>query len=427
MSDKVEFVVRRHARWLVLSGLVGVFAGAAAALFLILLEWATNEREAYPAIMYGLPFAGAFIAWIYQRYGREIAGGQNLILDEIHDPKKIVPMHMAPFILLSTLLTHLFGGSAGREGTAVQMGASLADQLTHIFRLERADRKVLLVAGTGAGFGAAIGAPWAGVVFGMEVIQIGRLRPFAWFECFVASFVGYYTAIALRAPHSHFPIFAMQAFHFTDLFFVAVAGVVFGLVAKLFSYMTHQIGRMKIKGLTFPPLKAFFGGLLLIIFYYLEGSYRYDGLGIPIIQQALREPATFWDPLYKALFTALTIGTGFRGGEFIPLVFIGATLGSALSVILPVSFQLLAAVGFAAVFGAAANTPLACTVMAMEVFGYKIAPYAFVACYVSYYCSGHHGIYKAQRIYEPKHRKALWLLGWLGELPGRFFNGKAER
>ncbi len=418
---------QRYTRWAFLSVLVGILAGTSAAVFLILLDWATKAREAHPAIIWILPLAGFAIGWVYHHYGRDVAPGSNLILDEIHDPQKVVPVRMAPLILGGTILTHLFGGSAGREGTAVQMGASLADQLTHLFRIAPEERKILLVAGAGAGFGAAIGAPWAGVIFGMEVMNVGRLRLFAWFECLIASFVGFYTAVLLNAPHSVFSRFELPYFDWKTIVYVALAGVAFGFTARLFTALTHFVERAQAAIIQYSPLKPLLGGLLLIGLYHLEGSYRYVGLGISYIQEALREPATFWEPVFKTGFTALTIGSGFKGGEFVPLVFIGATLGSALGLILPVSFQLLAAVGFAAVFAGASNTPIACSLMAMEIFGPQIAPYAVVACFASYYCSGHHGIYKSQRIYVKKHEKLLSVLVWLGELPRRFFNGNGGK
>lgn len=427
MRSKFKNLFLRYLKWAFLSGVSGLLAGIAAAIFLISLEWATNTRDRNAIIIWALPIAGFLVGWIYHRWGKDAGRGHNLILDEIHDPKNIVPIRMAPLVLGGTLITHLFGGSAGREGTAVQMGASLSDQISRFFNIEIDERKILLAAGAGAGFGAAIGTPWAGVIFGLEVINVGRLRLFAWFECLVASFVGYYTVVLLRAPHSHFPEYVSDGFSFKALFWVALAGICFGLAAKLFSMLTHFIEKMNARFISYPPLKPFFCGLVIVVLFYLEASYRYVGLGIPFIKEALSTPDSLRDPLLKMFFTALTVGSGFKGGEFVPLVFIGTTLGSALSILIPTSFQLLASVGFAAVFAGASNTPVACSIMAIEIFGAPIAPYAIVACFVSYYCSGHHGIYKSQRVYIKKHKELLAKLLWLGELPKRFLNGNGEK
>jgi H+/Cl- antiporter ClcA len=384
-------------RWTFLSALSGVLAGIAAAIFLISLDFATQYRQHYPQFIWALPIAGLLIGLLYHYYGKEVSSGHNLILDEIHDPKKIVPLRMAPLVLLGTIATHLFGGSAGREGTAVQMGASLSDQIGRFFKIETHERRALLMAGASAGFGAAIGAPWAGWIFGMEVLHTGRFKLTHWYPCLVASFVGYFVTILLKAPHSVYPSIVLPSFEMITLFWVAVAGIAFGLAARFFILSTHWIEKLSVRWIAYAPLRPFIGGLLLIVLFSVEGSYQYVGLGIESIQQALQSRAQFHEPLLKSLFTSLTVGSGFKGGEFIPLVFIGTTLGSALSMILPVALPLLASLGFAAVFAGAANTPIACTLMAMEIFGIGIAPYALLTCLISYSLSGRRGIYKSQR------------------------------
>jgi H+/Cl- antiporter ClcA len=244
----------------------------------------------------------------------------------------------------------------------------------------------------------------------MEVIAIGRLSLFAGFECLVASFVAYSTAILAGSRHAEFPAFTIAGFDFVTAGSVAIAGVVFGLSVVVFVNLTHFVERSLGRLVSYPPLRPVFGGILLVALYAWEGSYRFAGLGLGEIQAALRAPGHLSTPAFKAFFTALTIGSGFKGGEFVPLVFIGATLGSALSIILPVSFQLLASVGFAAVFAGAANTPIACSLMAVELFGYRIAPYAVIACFMSYFCSGHRGIYRSQRVHARKDERVrvLW-------------------
>jgi H+/Cl- antiporter ClcA len=392
----------RAIKWAGLSVLSGLLAGIATAIFLILLDLATKTRLAHREIIWFLPLAGWAIGEAYFRFGARAESGNNLVLDEIHDPQRVLPLRMTPFVLLGTLITHLFGGSAGREGTAVQMGASLSDQLSKYFRVGQDERKILLVAGAGAGFGAAIGAPIAGIVFGMEMIRVGRLKLFAPVECTIASLVAYYTAVGLGAPHSVYPSIVIPPYSLSLLLVVVVAGILFGLAARLFVVVTHFVELALKKFVGYPPLRPFIAGVLLCGLYWAEGSYRYAGLGIETIQRGLAEPSALSWPWWKIGFTALTIGSGFKGGEFIPLVFVGTTLGSALSVWLPASVGLLGALGFAAVFGAGANTPIACTIMAMEIFGLRIGGFALVACFSAYLVSGMHGIYKKQRRDESK-------------------------
>ncbi len=387
-------MLRHQAKGIGLSILSGLLAGGAATLFLVGLEWVTTIRTAHLGIIWLLPIAGFGIGWAFHHYGKSVAGGSALIIDEINEPKKIVPIHMAPFVLVGTWITHLFGGSAGREGTSVQMGASLSDQLSKRWNLSPEERKRLLMAGAGAGFGAAIGTPLAGAIFGIEVVYKRKVSLMALCQCLIASFVATYFTRFLGAPHTVYPQFECPNLTLNSLVYVGLAGVVFGLVARFFIKGVHVIeGGLK-RLIAYPPFRPVLGGTLVVIGFYVEKSYRYAGLGLTVIQEAFHVPAHIDEPLYKALFTAMTVGSGFKGGEFIPLVFIGTTLGSALSEILPVSFQVLAVSGFAAVFGAASKTPLACSVMAIELFGLEVGPYVALACYVAYYFAGKHSIYK---------------------------------
>lgn len=398
---------RKVFRRILMGLLSGIVAGFAAFLFLVSLQLITQIRQHNPTLIWLLPLGGLWIGWIYHRFGREAAAGSNLILDEIHDPRKIVPFSMAPLIWAGTLVTHLFGGSAGREGTVVQLGASLSDQWTRFIKTTAEERKALLAAGAGAGFGAAIGAPWAGMIFGMEVLQVGRLRLFASLECFVASFLAYGLTVFLNAPHSKFPAVEIPSFSVSLLVVVLISGVLFGGTARVFVQMAHLIEHFGSRCVKHPVWRPFVGGVLILALYHAEGSFRYAGLGIEWIQDSFQHSVSFREPALKAFFTAMTVGSGFKGGEFVPLVFVGATLGSALAAVFSISVSFLAALGFAAVFAGASNTPLACSLMAMELFGASIAPYALLICFCSYYFSGHKGIYKSQKIFVEKHKAIL--------------------
>lgn len=412
MSDDLKTRLVRKGRWTLYSILIGVLAGAAAAVFLILLDRATQMRAEHLSLIWFLPLAGLAIGLVFHYAGSAVASGTGLILEEIHNPRAIVPFRMAPLVLIGTVITHLFGGSAGREGTAVQMGASLADQLSRFFTMEREERRILLVAGAGAGFSAAIGAPWAGTLFGLEVMQIGKLRFFALVECFVASFVAYATCRLLGAPHTAYPSVSLPGYDLSLILCVIASGIIFGLAAQGFMKLTHAMERLQKKLFPFAPWRPFAAGLILVALYQLPNTLRYAGLGIPVILESFAHSAAWLDPILKAAFTALTVGSGFKGGEFIPLVFIGTSLGSALSSVLPVATPLLAALGFAAVFGAAANTPIACAIMAMEIFGWQLGPLALLACWVAYQVTGHVGIYKNQKVARSKRDQLLMVFPW---------------
>ncbi len=383
----------------------GGVAGAAAALFLHLLHFATVLRQENGWLIYFLPFGGLLIGWGYTRFGKGSEKGNNLVIDSIHNPDLGVPLRMAPMVLAGTVLTHLLGGSAGREGTAVQMGATLSAQISRAFRLGVEERRAMLVAGAGAGFGAAIGAPWAGVIFGMEMIQVGRFRLVALVECLIASHVAYSLTLLMGAPHTVYATIVHPELDVRLLGSSLAAGAIFGIAAVCFIKSTHRVAGFISRWVRFAPLRPLIGGVLLVCLYQVEGSDRYAGLGLETIQEALTIPASFYEPLFKGIFTAITLGSGFKGGEFIPLVFIGTTLGSALSGFLSGGAPFLGALGFAAVFGAAANTPLACTIMAMEIFGPSIGIPAAIACYTAFYFTGSHTIYSSQKMHRAKFER----------------------
>ena len=390
-------------RWLLLASAVAVLAGSASAVFLLALDQATALREAQRWLIWGLPLAGFVVGWVYLKLGHGVEAGNNLLIDEVHDPKKVVPLRMAPLILVSTVISHLFGASVGREGTAVQMGGALADQFTHVFKMSPEDRRILLMAGISAGFSSVFGTPLAGAIFGLEVLVIGRLRYDALLPCFIAAIVADQVTALWGVHHTHYAAGLMPVVNAWTLGAVVVAGIIFGLVGMVFADATHAAAAFMKRRIAYAPLRPLVGGFAIAALVWFSGAWRYAGLGIPSIVDAFQQPAAPWEFAAKLGLTVASLGSGFKGGEVTPLFYIGATLGNALAPMLHLPFPMLAALGFVAVFAGAANTPLACTLMAMELFGAEIGVFASVACVVSYLFSGHSGIYKAQRVGHPKH------------------------
>jgi H+/Cl- antiporter ClcA/PII-like signaling protein len=412
-------------RWVPVAGLTGVMAGTASAFLLVSLVWATDFREKHIWMILFLAPAGLFVGYLYKYVGSTVEPGNNMILEEVHDPRAVIPIRMTPLILLGTIMTHLFGGSAGREGTAIQTGASLADQLTRPFRMVDSDRRILLMAGISAGFASVFGTPLAGAVFGIEVLAIGKLSYDAIGPCFIAAFIGDLVTKAWGVHHTVYRVTSVPPLNIEGIVASMVAGVAFGLVGMAFAKATHAVSHLARKYIASAPFRPFVGGLIVTAAVFGLGTTKYIGLGIPTIVASLNTKLPVYDFAGKFVFTAVTLGASFKGGEVTPLFFIGSTLGNALSHILPLPSSLLAAMGFVAVFSGAANTPISSTLMAMELFGPEAGAYAGIACVVSYLFSGHAGIYHAQRVGRSKHLNhsaeegmSLALVAKLREGPG---------
>jgi len=386
---------------------IGVATGLASALFLITLEIATDRQASSPWLLYLLPLAGAGIAWAYAGIGKSAAGGNNLILDQLHamDRSNRVPLRMLPLVLIATIATHLFGGSAGREGTAVQMGGAIAAWLARQLGLHGDFLRILLMCGISGGFSSVFGTPLAGTIFGMEVLALGGMRYDALIPCLVSAVAGDLTIRALDVHHGLYQISApIPEISLSTVIPVAIAAVAFGLVSLLFTEMTVAIERLSKRLVPRPVWRTFLGGFVVIAITLVLGTRVYNGLSLPLLEDAFNGgtvPAFAF--LFKVILTAVTLGVGFKGGEVTPLFVIGATLGVTLAGPLGLEPDFLAALGFVAMFAAAANTPVACVIMGAELFGATGIIHIGIAVFIAYTASGHRGIYHSQRVLAAKH------------------------
>ena len=391
------------ARVLALSILTAALMGVAGWAFLTALEMATSAREANLWLFALLPVVNVATAWLYRNHGLRAQRGNNLVIDSTITG---TPIHarMAPLTFLCSTATHLAGGSAGREGAAVQMGGTIASNVAGIFRVEGHDRRDLMMAGISSAFGAAFGTPLAGAFFGMEMCFVGKLDYSAALYCLTGSFVG--NAVS-RALGSHFAFQAIDRVPQMDLRTLAIviaAAAVFGLTARLFTFCIRSVKRLYARIFTNYLAAAATGGVVLAVLFLGLGMAPYSGLSEWMVGAAFQGQTTLVDALTKLGMTALTVGAGMQGGEVTPLFGIGASLGGWIGQVAMGDPSLFAALGMLGLFGAALNVPITTIMLGVDMFGAQAAGYFVIVGFVSYLVAGHAAVYPAQRIVTPKRR-----------------------
>jgi H+/Cl- antiporter ClcA len=415
--------LRQLLKWNLMIAPVAIMAGLASALFLKALKWVTLFRFDHPWLLFLLPVAGICIAWLYYRFSPESEKGNNLVLAEIHSSGAGVSPKLTPLIFVCSLLTHLCGGSAGREGTGVQMGAGIAAGWGRLWGLDSKERKLILLAGVAAGFGSVFGTPLAGALFAMEVLVSGMLRYEALLPVVSASVIGWLTCGVFGIEHEAFHIRIIETHvgaEFTHLYLIkaCVAGAIFGLAATFFAKIHLGIHKIFLRCVPGRYTRPFMGGLIIIALTYALGDQgpQYLGIGTmapptdftSVTLERCFEAGIFTIPLFawfwKTLFTAITLGSGFKGGEVLPLFFLGSSLGAVIAGPLGLPVDLCVGLGFVAVFAGATNTPLASTLLAVELFGGANVLYFAIACFTAYYCSSPRGIYASQIVSDNKLR-----------------------
>jgi H+/Cl- antiporter ClcA len=392
-------------KWTFICSFIAILIGSASAGFLQSLNWATDYRENHLWLIAFLPIGGFLIGLLYFYFGKDAEAGNNLLIDTIHEPKQVIPFRMAPFVYIGTIATHLFGGSAGREGTALQMAGSIADQFSKPFKLSASDRKILIISAVAGGFGSVFGTPLAGAVFAIEFFLIGRIRYNALFPALITAVLADVVTKLWQTPHTHYHISSIPDVSFLNIIYAIIAGIFFGVCASTFSKVIHKTGNIFKSKISYQPLRPFIGGIIIACAVWVIGTTKYIGLGIPTIVQSFDQQLPAYDFAIKMVLTIITLSAGFKGGEVTPLFFIGATLGNALGLFIPLPIGLLAGMGFVAVFAGATNTPIACSIMAIELFGVECGVYVTIASVVSYLLSGHNSIYRRQKIGEVKHHR----------------------
>ena len=394
-------------KWLFITIMTASLVGSATAWFLLALDFVTIWRTDHIWVVNFLPLIGLGIGYAYHYFGSAVQKGNNLIL-ETHQAivttssssttstsTKPIPLLMAPLVFISTLLTHVAGGSAGREGTAVQMGGAIADQFTTLFKLSAAERKTILIMGVSAGFAAVFGTPWAAAIFALEIMSFKKIKFENIIPSFVAAFCAHYICLAWMVKHTVYSIDIIPSITVSTISWTMLAGIIFGVTAFVF-IQSNKVLEGLFSKIKFAPMRPFIGGIIIALFIVVANSTKYIGLGIPSIMDAFNEPAGNFDFALKLLLTSLTLSAGFKGGEVTPLFFIGATLGNVLIWFIPLPMALLAGMGFVSVFAGATHCVIASIIMGIELFGIQAGMYVGIASLVAYFASGRNGIYNAK-------------------------------
>lgn len=398
-----EFIERLifFVKWLLLATGMGILTGMLGAGFYYCLSGATTIRQEHPMLILGLPLGGLFIVWIYRVMGREHDKGTNTVISAVRQ-ENTISWKMAPLIFVGTVVTHLFGGSAGREGAALQMGGSIGNSIAKTLKMDKKNVTMMIMCGMSGMFAALFGTPMAAAVFAMEMVSVGILYYAALVPCVVASLVASQVANALFVHAEHFVIVELPELTFRATWRVIVLAMLCAGLSIIFCTVLHKCEKFMESKFKNPYLRVVVAGLIIIVLTVLVGTDDYMGAGMEVIERAMLGEARQEAFLLKMLFTALTLTAGFKGGEIIPTLFIGSTFGCLIGQLLGLSPSLCAAVGMVALFCGVTNSPIASLLLALEMFGMEVWPYMLLAVAISYMLSGYKSLYKSQKIVYSK-------------------------
>ncbi len=391
------------AKWVIFAVLTGAIVGVVSSAFYFVLSFVSIVREQNSWIIYLLPFAGLAIVLLYRLMKNEKDGGTNLVISAIHSGDRI-PLRMTPSIFISTALTHLFGGSAGREGAALQIGGSIGNALGKLFKFDEKDTHVIIMCGMSAAFSTLFGTPMAAAIFPMEMVSVGVMYYMALVPCVVSSLTAHGIAILFGIAGESFHVTGIPTLQVVPALQLVLVAIICAFFSIGFCGLLHRTEELYKKLFKNPYLRIFVGGCVIVLLTLLIGSNDYNGAGMHIIEQTMEGhvvPAAF---LLKMVFTALTIGAGYKGGEIVPTFFVGATLGCLLGQFIGISPSLCAAIGMISLFCGVTNCPISALLISFELFGFEGMPYYLLAVAFSYMLSGYSGLYRSQKIMYSKYK-----------------------
>ncbi len=388
-------------KWVFFACLVGALGGIVGSLFHKCIDFVTETRLENPWIIYYLPIGGLIIAGMYQLFKKKGKIDTNRVLESISGDEK-VPFVMAPLIFISAVITHLFGGSAGREGAALQLGGSIGYKLGKLFRFNKNDLHIMIMAGMSAVFAALFGTPAAAAVFAIEVACIGVFHHTALLASVISAFLGYQTAVWFDIPPVRFNILTFSGYTPEIIIKSIILAVSCAVISIVFCLAIKNAEKLTKKVTKNGYLRGFLGGLLIVILTLFAGTSDYNGAGMNVIENALNGDANPEAFLLKIIFTAITIATGFKGGEIVPAFFVGSTFGCLMGNVLGIDPGFGAAIGFIALFCGVTNCPIASLLLSIEIFGSDWVILFAIICAISYIMSGYTGLYHSQKILYSK-------------------------
>ena len=390
-------------RWVLFSAVIGVVVGLVSSAFYLCFAWATGVQTKWPWLLYLLPVGGAAIVLLYRVCGMEKDRGTNFVLVAVRENAPL-RLRTAPLVFLSTIITHLVGGSSGREGAILQIGGSISSKIGQWVHLDEKDSRVITMCGMSAAFAALFGTPLAAAIFAMEVVSVGVLYYAALVPCTLSALIGVWVAGLCGVAPTSFPLSGVPELEPLSMLRVLVLGLLLALVSILFCRIMHGVSHLYDRFLPHPLLRAIVGGVLVVLLTLLVGSRDYNGAGSGVIAAAIGGHARPEAFLLKIVFTALTLGAGFKGGEIVPAFFAGSTFGCVAAPLIGLPAPFGAALGMVAVFCGVTNCPLTSLLLAFEVFGGGGLPLFAIVCAVTYMLSGYDSLYSEQKIMYGKFR-----------------------
>lgn len=395
--------IRYFIKWSALALVIGSVAGAAGTIFSMGVSWATGFRLSHPSMLFFLPVSGLLIVWLYHSFHEERNRGTNMVIDAISSNERVTPA-TGPLIFFSTILTHLGGGSSGREGAALQLGGSIGNSFGEWFKLDERDKKIAIMCGMSAVFSALFGTPVAAAIFSLEVVSIGVLYYAALVPCVFSSFLAVGIARAAGLEGEHFPVEMIPVLDLKAVGLLVLLGILCAAVSILFCVLLHTAEHAYRKYFPDARVRILAGSFLFIALTLLSGTRDYCGSSMGLIESSIEGSARYEAFLMKMLFTAVALGAGFKGGEIVPTLCVGAALGCAFGEITGFAPSLCAACGMAALFAGVTNCPITSLVIALELFGYEGMEYFSIIIAVAFALSGYYGLYASQKFVYSKTR-----------------------